>query len=38
MEHWWNDTGKGKTKVLEKKKPVLISLCLPHISHELTWN
>jgi len=33
-EHWWNDTDKGKTKVLGKK--VFVPLRLRQISHGLT--
>ena len=27
MEHWWNDTERGKLKYWEKKKPVTVPLC-----------
>jgi hypothetical protein len=28
VEHWWNDTDRGKTEVLGEK-PVTVSLCAP---------
>ena len=34
MEHWWNDTDKGKRKCSGKQKSVPLPLCLPKI---LTW-
>jgi len=37
MEQQQNDTDRGKREVPEEK-PVAVSLCPPHISHELDWD
>jgi len=36
MEHWWNDTERGKE--VRSEKPVLVPLCPSQISHELAWD
>jgi hypothetical protein len=36
MEHWWNHTGGGKTKILGEK-PVPVSLCPQQMLHGLAW-
>ena len=33
MEHWWNDTDRGKTEILGRRR-VTMTLCSPQIPHE----
>jgi hypothetical protein len=35
MEHWWNDTQRGKLKYLGGKKTSPSPLYLPHVPHGL---
>jgi hypothetical protein len=33
MEHWWNDTDRGKPKYVLGENLVTVPLCPPQISH-----
>ena len=41
MEHWWNNTDRGKLRYSEEKKLFPVLLCSPEIPHRLvcvwTW-
>jgi len=37
MQHWWNDTGRGKPEVVIEV-PVALPLFPPLISNEIDWD
>jgi len=38
MEHWLNDTDRGKKTKGQGEKPVPVPPCSSQISHGLTWD